>query len=127
MSQAQNIPEGWRLPKLGEWWKLFNRQSGSVETRMGRIKSINDWAIGCEGTNEVGTNIKAGGFLEPFGELEGTSAWFMPPETLGGYLGVHPADGSIRALRQVDCNGNFHIEDYLSGWDKYSVRLIKDE
>lgn len=128
---AKNVaPEGWHIPSLEEWLKLFDNFGGYEEVvGMGGAKKLiskDDWGIPNDTTIESGFNILPSGYRFPkdgLFEKIGTEALFWTSSTDPVYYNYDEAG----SLRLITAGNEFYIlygpNNIKAG---FSVRCIKD-
>ena len=123
-------PEGWHLPRSGDWGTLIH-----VVSDFKQLKSKRGWdgmSAGCQdcnGTDDFGFSMLPAGFcnIAPYGASFGgmghnTSFW-----SSSEYSGDGEYSGKWLAYAVVHNDKVVYLDYYPSKSDGYSVRCVKDE
>ena len=111
-------PSGWHLPSNEEWTTLTNSVGGS-STAGTKLKAINGWNGGGNGTNDYGFSALPGGY--------GTSNGYFRSVGDNGYWWSSTESYASRAYNRIMY---YNYASVGSGFDKsyfFSVRCVQDE
>ncbi len=115
-------PDGWRLPKNGDWTEIINLIGGDLAPQeVAKLKATGGWNDGGSGSDEFGFRALPGGMLEYEGYMYvgDRSYWWTQTEFQGG---------DISAYNKSIQNGSTRLMSFIENKARgLSVRCVKDE
>ena len=112
-------PSGWHLPSDNEWTTLTNSVGGS-STAGTKLKAINGWNGGDNGTDDYGFSALPGGY----GRADG---YFSNVGYAGYWWSATEGIVSNAYRRYMDYSSADVYSDYFAKFSLYSVRCVQDK